>query len=204
MPSPKLSLARALTTQPTTQTNRNTKAEGKPLWPYPLRNSRSPSKSCGTSRARKGLGRSGARPVTHAPGAPPAHGFLQEVIKGWYIRSRPEWVKREHALVRIRSGVFVRVLEARFGVRWCLSPEQSLSLHAGNGPCPASSRRGRRVRQQDDELRMARPCWSFALHCTTATGRKRPACGCSVERHEFRALPQLFFEQRDGCPRRCR
>jgi hypothetical protein len=71
------------------------------------------------------------------------NGFLQEVIKGWYIPSRPDEVKGEstawYASFWRFSGAY---LEARFGARWCLSPEQSLSLHAGNWtvPCQLAAR----------------------------------------------------------------
>src|SRR5277367_6502989 len=110
------------------------------------------------------------------------NGFLQEVIKGWYIPSRPDEVKGESTAWYASFWRFCGAyLEARFGVRWCLSPEQSLSLHAGTGPCPASSRRGRRARAtRSPNSRMARPCWSFASRCRVwGTERKRPACACS-------------------------
>src|SRR6266699_865052 len=65
------------------------------------------------------------------------NGFLQEVIKGWYIRSRPDEVKDESTAWYASFWRFCGAyLEARFGVRWCLSPEQSLSLHAGNWTVP--------------------------------------------------------------------
>src|ERR1700730_15115869 len=168
MPSPKRSLARALTTQPTTQTNRNTKAEGKPLWPYPLRNSRSPSKSCGTSRPRKGLARSGRDLSRTHRERLLRNGFLQEVIKGWYIPSRPDEVKGDSTAWYASFWRFCGAyLEARFVVRWCLSPEQSLSLHAGNWTVPGqlaarSPRAGNKVTKLPHgtsllELRIALP-----------------------------------------------
>ena len=65
------------------------------------------------------------------------NGFLQEVIKGWYIPSRPDEVKGESTAWYASFWRFCGAyLEARFGVRWCLSPEQSLSLHAGNWTVP--------------------------------------------------------------------
>ena len=58
-------------------------------------------------------------------------------------------------------------LESRFGVRWCLSPEQSLSLHAGNWTVPGqlaarSPRAGNKVTKFPHstsllELRIALP-----------------------------------------------
>ena len=66
-----------------------------------------------------------------------ANGFLQEVIKGWYIPSRPDDVKGESTAWYASFWRFCAVyLQERFGKDWCLSPEQSLSLHAGNWNVP--------------------------------------------------------------------
>ena len=66
-----------------------------------------------------------------------ANGFLHEVIKGWYIPSRPDEVKDESTAWYASFWRFCAVyLEERFGAKWCLSPEQSLSLHAGNWAVP--------------------------------------------------------------------
>src|SRR5260370_28954559 len=65
------------------------------------------------------------------------NGCLREVIKGWYIPSRPDEVKGESTAWYASFWRFCGAyLEARFGVRWCLSSEQSLSLHAGNWTVP--------------------------------------------------------------------
>src|SRR5579864_2199837 len=66
-----------------------------------------------------------------------ANGFLQEVIKGWYIPSRPDEVRGESTAWYASFWRFsAAYLEERFGERWCLSPEQSLSLHGGNWTVP--------------------------------------------------------------------
>jgi len=66
-----------------------------------------------------------------------ANGFLQEVIKGWYIPSRPDQVEGESTTWYASFWRFCAVyLGARFGKEWCLSPEQSLSLHGGNRTVP--------------------------------------------------------------------
>ncbi len=66
-----------------------------------------------------------------------ANGFLQEVIKGWYIPSRPDEAKGESTAWYASFWRFCAVyLEERFGKDWCLSPEQSLSLHGGNWTVP--------------------------------------------------------------------
>jgi len=66
-----------------------------------------------------------------------ASGFLQEVIKGWYIPSRPDEVKGESTAWYASFWRFCAAyLEARFRSNWSLSPEQSLSLHGGNWTVP--------------------------------------------------------------------
>jgi fido (protein-threonine AMPylation protein) len=66
-----------------------------------------------------------------------ANGFLQEVIKGWYIPSRPDEKKGESTAWYASFWRFAALyLETRFGKNWSLSPEQSLSLHGGNWTVP--------------------------------------------------------------------
>src|SRR5215468_4182466 len=66
-----------------------------------------------------------------------ANGFLQEVIKGWYLPSRPDEVKGESTAWYASFWRFAAVyLKTRFGKNWSLSPEQSLSLHGGNFAVP--------------------------------------------------------------------
>ncbi len=97
-----------------------------------------------------------------------ANGFLQEVIKGWFIPSRPDEVKGESTAWYASFWRFCAVyLEARFRTQWCLSPEQSLSLHAGNWTVPGqlaarSTRAGNKITKLPHgtsllELRIALP-----------------------------------------------
>lgn len=66
------------------------------------------------------------------------NGFLKEVIKGWYIPSRPDEVQGEStAWYTSFWGFCVRYFEERFGDDWSLSPEQSLLLHSGNWSVPS-------------------------------------------------------------------
>ena len=66
-----------------------------------------------------------------------ASGFLQEVIKGWYIPSRPDDVRGESTAWYASFWQFAAAyLESRFRRNWCLSPEQSLSLRGGNWTVP--------------------------------------------------------------------
>ena len=65
------------------------------------------------------------------------HGFLKEVIKGWYIPSRPDEVPGDSTAWYASYWHFCAdYLNARFDDDWCLSPEQSLLLHAGNWTVP--------------------------------------------------------------------
>lgn len=65
------------------------------------------------------------------------NGFLQEVIKGWYIPSRPDEPKGESTAWMTSFWDFCAAyLNFRFGNSWSLSPEQSLLLHAENWTVP--------------------------------------------------------------------
>ena len=64
-------------------------------------------------------------------------GFLKEVIKGWYVPSRPDEAPGDSTPWYASFWDFCAAyLSARFGQGWCISPEQSLSLHAGNRTVP--------------------------------------------------------------------
>ncbi len=65
-------------------------------------------------------------------------GFLKEVMKGWYIPSRPDEAPGDStAWYASFWGFCAAYLSSRFGEEWCLSPEHSLSLHGGNRAVPA-------------------------------------------------------------------
>src|SRR5690606_34836510 len=64
-------------------------------------------------------------------------GFLQEVMKGWYIPARPDEQAGESTSWYASFWDFcASYLNERFGNEWSLSPEQSLFLHAGNFTVP--------------------------------------------------------------------
>jgi hypothetical protein len=66
-----------------------------------------------------------------------ANGFLQEVMKGWYIPARPDERAGETTAWYASYWVFcASYLNERFGGQWCLSAEQSLFLHAGRRTVP--------------------------------------------------------------------
>lgn len=65
------------------------------------------------------------------------NGFLHEVMKGWYVPSRPEQKEGDGTAWYASYWRFTAFyLETRFGRNWSLSPEQSLSVHAGNWTVP--------------------------------------------------------------------
>lgn len=64
-------------------------------------------------------------------------GFLQEVMKGWYIPSRPDEARGKSTAWYASFWAFCAAyLGARFDEDWQLSPEQSLLLHTGNWSVP--------------------------------------------------------------------
>ena len=65
------------------------------------------------------------------------NGFLKEVIKGWYVPSRSDDAQGESTAWYASFWQFCAAyLNQRFGSDWSLSPEQSLSIHAGNRTVP--------------------------------------------------------------------
>jgi hypothetical protein len=65
------------------------------------------------------------------------NGFLQDVMKGWYIPSRPDEIDGESTAWYASFWDFCAAyLEDRFADKWSLSAEQSLSIHAENWNVP--------------------------------------------------------------------
>ncbi len=65
------------------------------------------------------------------------NGFLQEVMKGWYVSARPDEKKGESTAWYTSFWSFCAAyLNDRFNQSWSLSPEQSLFLHTGNWTVP--------------------------------------------------------------------
>ena len=64
-------------------------------------------------------------------------GFIREVMKGWYVPSRPDEPEGESTSWYASFWSFsAAYLNERFGDEWCLSPEQSISLHTGDLTVP--------------------------------------------------------------------
>ena len=66
-----------------------------------------------------------------------SNGFIQEVMKGWYIPARPDEPVGESTAWYTSFWHFCAAyFRERFGDDWSISPEQSLILHAGNSTVP--------------------------------------------------------------------
>ena len=111
-----------------------------------------------------------------------ANGFLQEVIKGWYIPSRPDEVKGESTAWYASFWRFAAVyLETRFGKNW--SPVAgAVAVPARrqlDGP-PAACREVLQSPQQSHHAPARNiPAGSARRASRRQTGRKKKACGFS-------------------------
>jgi hypothetical protein len=64
-------------------------------------------------------------------------GFIREVMKGWYTPARPDEPAGESTSWYASFWAFCTdYLNDRFVTDWCLSPEQSLTLHIGDWTVP--------------------------------------------------------------------
>lgn len=65
------------------------------------------------------------------------HGFIREVIRGWYIAAMPDEKPGDSTSWYSSFWDFCAAyLSERFDSCWCLSPEQSISLHIGDKTVP--------------------------------------------------------------------
>jgi len=65
-------------------------------------------------------------------------GFLREVMKGWYVPTRPDEPAGESTAWYAAFWRFAaQYLESRFPVSWCLSAEQSIRIHVGDYTVPS-------------------------------------------------------------------
>jgi hypothetical protein len=65
------------------------------------------------------------------------NGFIREVMKGWYLPSRPDEPAGESTSWYASFWSFCAAyLDSRFGKDWSVCPEQSVSLHTGNWTVP--------------------------------------------------------------------
>jgi len=65
------------------------------------------------------------------------HGFIREVIKGWYMQVNPEEKAGDSTAWYSNFWAFCsRFLYSKYGDNWIISADQSLLLHAGNHTVP--------------------------------------------------------------------
>jgi len=65
------------------------------------------------------------------------HGFIKEVIRGWYIPSGPEEKQGDSTAWYTSFWDFCAAyLDERLQHNWCLSPEQSMQVHIGDKTVP--------------------------------------------------------------------
>lgn len=68
------------------------------------------------------------------------NGFLQEVMKGWYISSRPDSIPGDTTNWYTSFWKFIALYaQSRFENDWCLTAEQSLALYSGNKIVPTQA-----------------------------------------------------------------
>jgi hypothetical protein len=66
------------------------------------------------------------------------HGFIREVMRGWYIPSSPDEQQGDSTAWYTSFWDFCAAyLDERLDQHWCLSPEQSVSIHIGDKTVPA-------------------------------------------------------------------
>lgn len=65
------------------------------------------------------------------------HGFIREVMRGWYIPSSPDEQQGDSTAWYTSFWDFCAAyLDVRLEKNWCLSPEQSIQLHIGDKTVP--------------------------------------------------------------------
>ena len=126
-----------------------------------------------------------------------ANGFLQEVIKGWYIPSRPDENKGESTAWYASFWRFCAVYHgSALRQDWCLSPEQSLSLAWRQLDGATTVRRAVAARHatSSPSCRTGLPCWIFAPLCPRAADReeKEGLRLFSLESALIECSPQFF------------
>ncbi|MCL1079957.1 Fic family protein [Parashewanella spongiae] len=66
------------------------------------------------------------------------HGFIKEVMRGWYIPSSPDKQQGDStAWYTSFWGFCSAYLDERLEQNWCLSPEQSIQIHIGDKTVPS-------------------------------------------------------------------
>ncbi len=99
-------------------------------------------------------------------------GYLQMVIKGWYIPSSPG-SEGDSTVWYVSYWSFITVyLDSRFDGKWCLSPELSLYFHSGNTLIPKQL-----IVRSESERTTFCNCLSEPLLWTSKPRCRRRWCG---------------------------
>ena len=125
-----------------------------------------------------------------------ANGFLQEVIKGWYIPSRPDEVKGESTAWYASFWRFAAVyLEERFGTELVpLAGTVALPPRRETGRCPGSSSCGPQApTTRSPNFRTERRCWTCGPRCPPADRNEKEGLRLfSLESALIECSPQYF------------
>ncbi|MDR1938989.1 MAG: Fic family protein [Tannerellaceae bacterium] len=118
------------------------------------------------------------------------HGFLQEVMKGWYISSRPGSEPGDTTNWYTSYWYFIsEYANARFGREWCLTADQSLSLYSGNRIVPGQIII-RSLRGSNNVVQLIHNTSLFDLKAAIATSvYKEPQWGLNLY-----SLPEALIE----------
>ena len=127
-------------------------------------------------------------------------GFIKKVMKGWYIPCRPDEPAGESTSWYASFWAFCSsYLDSRFDEDWCVSPEQSISLHTGNWTVPRQLLvRSPRGNNKPTEFIHGTSIFDVRLDLPPATNRevkdgvrvyKLPAALLSCSQAQFAARP---------------
>jgi hypothetical protein len=132
-------------------------------------------------------------------------GFLLRVMNGWLIPSRPDNLEGESTAWYASYWRFCAVyLRGRFKTQWCLSPEQSLSIHAGSWTVPKQLVvRAPKARKQNHQSAARH---QFVRPKSEPPDRTRPRgnrglAGLLARVRFDRMLGSFLLQQYHGCPR---
>ena len=128
-----------------------------------------------------------------------ANGFLQEVIKGWYIPSRPDEMKGESTAWYASFWRFCRRLSGKRGSARAGACRRNNRCRCtpGTGPCRGSSpsRSPQRQATRSPSSRMARRCWTSRRPAAAADREEKDGpAALSLEAALIECSPQYFSQ----------
>ena len=121
-------------------------------------------------------------------------GFLQEVMKGWYISSSPS--EQDGGTTPWYSSFWsfcADYFNDRFGDQWCLSPEQSISIHVGNQTVPQQLQvRSPKAGNKPTQLLHGTSIFDARLKLPESTGLKEHLRVFELPQALIEAVPKFF------------